>query len=181
MRWFSQIASMLGGNNQAIQRIITGNADLNNPSSKDSTVFGHIIQSVSKEDLASIFSETSAQTASQPIREPGTSTSTSLLSSLNHSSLVTLATTLISALMGHGGFNVNQLTQFIPGLRTTDPDQMDASDVTSLANWTRQNHPQAFGQAAAEIGKQNPVLLQHLLGNRTLTTAASKLAQKYLS
>jgi hypothetical protein len=177
MRWFSQIASMLGGNNQAIQRILTGNADLSNPRSKDNAVFGQLIQNVSKEDLASIFSETSNQTGNEPSRLGAPS----LFSSLDHGALVTIATTIISALMGHAGFNINQLTQFIPGLRTTDPNQMDAFDVTSLTNWTRQNHPQAFGQAAAEIGKQDPGLLQHLLGNRTLTTAASKLAQKYLS
>jgi hypothetical protein len=77
---------------------------------------------------------------------------------------------------GGGGGLLNQ----IPGLRTTNPNQMDESQVAALADWMRRNHPEAFNRAAAQIGQQNPSLLQRMLGNKMVMAAAAGLATKFL-
>ena len=64
----------------------------------------------------------------------------------------------------------------IPGLNTTDPSQMDASQVAALSDYARQHNPDAFGQAMADVGHQDPSVLGPLLGNQGLSSAAQNLA-----
>jgi hypothetical protein len=59
-------------------------------------------------------------------------------------------------LMGGGGGPLGGLLGRIPGLTTSDPNQMDPSQVASLADFARQNDPDAFGRAMAEPGTRTP-------------------------
>jgi hypothetical protein len=52
--------------------------------------------------------------------------------------------------------------------------------VASLADYPRQHHPEAFGRAAAQLGREEPGLLQQLLGHKLLLMAAAGLAGKFL-
>jgi hypothetical protein len=66
------------------------------------------------------------------------------------------------------------------GLNTLDPNRMSPSDMAALAQWTQRNHPQAFGYTAAQYRDQ-PDLLQSLLGNKALMAMAIGLGAKLLS
>ncbi|MDB5297804.1 MAG: hypothetical protein JWO31_3787 [Phycisphaerales bacterium] len=74
---------------------------------------------------------------------------------------------------GMGG--LGGLLGMVPGLQTTDPHQMDEHQVAALADYARQHHPDAFGQAMADVGHQNPSALGALLGNGGLSSVAQQL------
>ena len=69
----------------------------------------------------------------------------------------------------------------IPGLRTTDPNRMSPDEVASVANYMRRQGPEAFGRAAQQVGRQEPGLLQQLLGNKALMLAGAALAAKVMA
>ncbi len=58
---------------------------------------------------------------------------------------------------------------------------MSPPEVASLADYLRQHHPEAFGRAAAQLGREEPGLLQQLLGNKLLLHAAAGLAGTFLA
>jgi hypothetical protein len=68
----------------------------------------------------------------------------------------------------------------IPGLQTTNPQQMGPQEVAALANYMQQNHPNSFGQAATQVAQQQPDLLHSLLGNKALMMSAAVLGAKLL-
>src|SRR5688572_14165573 len=103
------------------------------------------------------------------------------LGELGGGALERLASSLLGNLTGQGAVDVCQLPQQIPGLHTTDPQQMTPQEAASLANYVRQYHPEAFGRTAAQLGQQEPGLLQRLLGNKALMFAAAGLAAKFLA
>jgi hypothetical protein len=69
----------------------------------------------------------------------------------------------------------------VPGLHTADPQRMSPQEVARLVDYLRQHHPEAFGRAAAQLGREEPGLLQQLLGNKALMLAAAGLAAKFLA
>jgi hypothetical protein len=89
-------------------------------------------------------------------------------------------TNLFGALGGSSG-ETSQLLRQVPGLHTADPQRMSPQEVASLADYLRQHHPDAFGRAAAELGWEEPGLLQQLLGNKALMLAAAGLAGTFLA
>jgi hypothetical protein len=58
---------------------------------------------------------------------------------------------------------------------------MSPSEVASLADYLRQYHPDAFGRAAAQVGREEPGLLPQLLGHKFLLHAAAGLAGTFLA
>jgi hypothetical protein len=89
---------------------------------------------------------------------------------------------IASALLNHlgGGGGLSSLLGKVPGLRTTDPQQMDADQVAALSRYAQQNNPQAFGQAAADVGQQRPDLLHSFLGKAGLAIGAAALASHFI-
>jgi hypothetical protein len=79
------------------------------------------------------------------------------------------------------GGGLGDLINKIPGLRTTDPNQMDPNDVAVLSDYMRDKHPDVFGKAASEVGRKDPNILEQLLGNKALMMGAAVLAAKVLS
>ena len=103
-------------------------------------------------------------------------------SGLERTALTMVATSLMSKLTGGGGgLSPQSLLSRIPGLGTTDPSQMNAGQVAQVAQYAQQNHPAQFGQAAAEVGQQQPGLLGTLLGHAGLSQGAQALAQHVIS
>jgi hypothetical protein len=103
------------------------------------------------------------------------------LGALGGGALGTLASRLLGNLTGGDGADLDQLRQRVPGLHTADPQRMSPQEVASLADYLRQHHPEAFGRAAAQLGREEPGLLQQLLGNKFLLMAAAGLAGKFLA
>jgi hypothetical protein len=57
---------------------------------------------------------------------------------------------------------------------------MNSNDVAKVARYTQENHPEAFGKAAAEIGQQQPGLLHSFLGKSAMALAAAALASHFI-
>jgi hypothetical protein len=105
---------------------------------------------------------------------------TNPLGALGAGGLGIIASALLGKLTGGGGYNQGNLLSRIPGLHTTDPNQMDENQVASLARYTQQNHPDLFGQAAALVGQQQPGLLHGFLGKAGLALGAAALASHFI-
>ncbi len=89
-----------------------------------------------------------------------------------------LAQTLLNALLGMG-LGQQTISQGA-GIQTLDPSRMSPQDLAALAQWTQRNHPEALGQVAAE-NRDNPGLIESLLGNKALMMLVAGLGAKYLS
>jgi len=180
MSIFEQLAGALGGPQQAHQqaeRFANGQANLQDPRSADFQNWNQMVGSAPPQYTQQAFAQAAQQVDPQDYYQhvtPGIG-GTDPLGTLGSGALGTIAGSLLSNLGGGGG-----RSQMIPGLSTTNPRQMSPQEVAALAAYMQQNHPQAFGQAAAQIGQQQPDLLHSLLGNKALMLAAAGLGAKFL-
>jgi hypothetical protein len=183
MSIFEQIAGALGGPQQAqqqAQRYANGQANFQNPNSPDFQNWSQMVGSAPPQVTQQAFTQAAQQVDPQEYYQhvtPGVG-GTDPLGGLGQGALGTIAGTLLNNLGGSGG--PGGLLGMIPGLRTANPQQMGPQDVASVASYMQQNHPQAFGQAAAQIGQQQPDLLHSLLGNKALMLAAAGIGAKIL-
>lgn len=175
MGLFSTIESMVGGD--TLQRMAGGNADYS-PGSADHQNLQTMISQSPPDLLQRIFGQAAGQMNPQQYANHinPANPQTSPLSNLSGGALGTVASMLISHLMNGGGYSAQSLMSRIPGLETTDPQQMDAGQVASVASYAQQNHPDIFGRVAASLGQQNPGLLQHLLGGGAMSQIGQLLA-----
>ncbi|MGH2368048.1 MAG: hypothetical protein ACRDI2_07605 [Chloroflexota bacterium] len=181
MGLFERISSALGGSEQ-VERFASGRANFDDPNSGDLQHWNELAGASSPEDLQDAIGQAARQVDPQEYQEhitPGPR-GTDPLGSLGQGALTTLAGSLIGNLLG-GGIDRQQLPQMVPGLQTTDPNQMSPQEVASLADWTRRNRPDEFARAAAQANQQEPGLLEKVLGNKALVAAAAGLAAKYLA
>ena len=90
---------------------------------------------------------------------------------------------MLGTLAGHllGGLGGGAAAGSIPGVKTTNPSEMSEQDVAALADYMRRNHPEQFGKVAAQVGQENPGMLQKLMGHKMLLLAAAGLAGKLLT
>ena len=89
---------------------------------------------------------------------------------------------LLGSLLGNlfnRGVNEQEIRQGT-GVGTLDPSRMSPAEAAALAQWAQRNHPQAFGYTASQYRDQ-PDLLQSLLGNKALMAMAIGLGAKILS
>jgi len=183
MSIFEQIAGALGGPQQAqqqAQRFANGQANFQNPNSPDFQNWSQMVGSAPPQVTQQAFTQAAQQVDPQEYQQhimPGVG-GTDPLGGLGQGALSTIAGTLVNNLGGSGG--ASGLLGMIPGLQTPNPQQMGPQDVASVASYMQQNHPQAFGQAAAQIGQQQPDLLHSLLGNKALMVAAAGIGAKIL-
>ena len=54
------------------------------------------------------------------------------------------------------------------------------SEFAAVARYTQEKHPEAFGKAAAQIGQQQPGLLNSFLGKAAMAAAAAALASHFI-
>jgi hypothetical protein len=183
MSIFDQIAGALGGPQQAqqqAQRFANGQANLQDPNSRDFQNWSQMVGSAPPQVTQQAFTQAAQQVDPQEYYQhvtPGVG-GTDPLGGLGQGALSTIAGTLMNNLGGSSG--PGGILGMIPGLQATNPQQMGPQDVAQLASYMQQNHPQAFGQAAAQIGQQQPDLLHSLLGNKALMLAAAGIGAKVL-
>jgi len=197
MSIFEQIAGALGGPRKAEQqldRYAQGQANFDDPRSPDFQSWNELVGAAPPQVTQDAFTQAARQVDPREYYEhvtPG-ARGTDPLGGLGRGALGTLAGALMGQLMngglgglggltGMGGRQQPDLSQMIPGLRTTDPRQMSPDEVAALANYMRQHHPEAFGRAAAEVGQREPSLLESLLGNKALMMGAAALGAKLLA
>jgi hypothetical protein len=181
MGFFDQMTQMLGGREQ-VDRFARGEVDFNDPNSRDFQNWNQLVGSAPPEALEESFTQAARRVDQQEYYDhvtPGVG-GTDPLGGLGQGALGALAGALIGNLTG-GRRGGTDLRQMIPGLQHTDPQQMSPHEVAALANYTRQHNPEAFGRAAAQVGRQQPGLLQSLLGNKALMLGAAALAAKYMN
>ena len=185
MGLLDQLGGMLGGGDpqQALGRIMGGNANFNDPHSQDRTALHGMLGHASDDDLTSTFSHAARNMDGAAYRDhvtPGVG-GTDPLGGLGQGGLGAIAGALLGNLGGRSGGGTGGLLGKIPGLSHTDPNRMSSQEVAALADYTRQHHPDAFGRAAAQVGRQDPNLLQQLMGNPAMMSAAMALASKFMS
>lgn len=178
MGLLSDLGSMLGG--EEAQRMASGQGDYQNPDSPDTQRMQRMVSQAAPQQLQQVFSQAAQQMNPQDYAEhitPGAG-GTNPLGGVGAGGLSTIASTLLQHL-GAGGIAGGLLSR-IPGLSTTNPSQMDAGQVAALARYTQQNRPDIFGQAAAQIGQQQPDLLHSFIGKAGLALGAAALASHFI-
>ena len=178
MSILSELGSLFGG--QDAQRIAAGQGNFQSPDSPDTQRLQSVIAHADPQQLQQVFSHAATQMDPQEYAQhitPGAG-GTNPLGGIGSAGLSTIASTLLQHL-GGGGM-LGGLLNRIPGLRTTDPSQMDENQVAALARYTQQNHPDIFGRAAAQIGQQQPDLLHSFLGKAGLAIGAAALASHFM-
>lgn len=142
-----------------------------------------MVSQMDPQQLQQIFSQTAQQMNPQEYAQhitPGAG-GTNPLGSLGAGGLSSIAGALLQHLGGAGGGGgMGSLLSRIPGLQTTDPNHMDDNQVASLAKYTQQNHPDVFGRVAAQLGQQQPGLLNSFLGKAGLAVGAAALASHFM-
>ncbi|HEV2122062.1 MAG TPA: hypothetical protein VGW38_04705 [Chloroflexota bacterium] len=61
-----------------------------------------------------------------------------------------------------------------------DPSRMSPQELASLLQWVQREHPKAFGRVAAQH-KEEPDLLERLLGNKALMMTVAAVGAKFLA
>ena len=175
-----------GGMGELLGRLAGVQGNLHDPSSHESQGLQQMMRNMNPGDLTAVLSQATRGVPQQEYHDhitPGVG-GTNPLGSLGSGGMATLASALMRHLggggAGGGGGGLGGLAGMIPGLSTQDPQRMNDHDVAALARYTQANHPDAFASAAAEAGRQDPGILQQLLGNAALRSAAMSLASKYL-
>jgi hypothetical protein len=182
MGLLDQIISRLGGQ-EPVERLAREEADFDDPQSPDFAYWNELVGAAPPEEVQDAMAQAARRVDPQEYYEhitPGVR-GTDPLGALGGGALGTLASRLLGSLTGGGGVEPSQLLRQVPGLHTADPQRMNPQEVASLADYLRRHHPEAFGRAAAQLGREEPGLLQQLLGNKALMLAAAGLAAKFLA
>jgi hypothetical protein len=169
------IAAAIG--NQNLQRLSDGDANLDDAGSPDLQHIQQMLKNIDPDKLQQIFAGAAAETDPQEYSDhvtPGVG-GTNPLGNLSTAALGSIATILVGQLknaMANRGVAGSPAEQ-IPNLQTDDPKQM-------VAKYTQQNHPEVFGQAAAQVAQKQPALLHSFLGKAALAIGAAALASHYI-
>jgi hypothetical protein len=182
MGLFEQLSELLGGQ-EPLERFAQEQADFDDPHSRDFHHWHQLVGAAPPEYVQEALTHAAQRVEPQEYYEhitPGLR-GTDPLGQLGGGALGQLASSLLRNLQGSSGLDLHRLQHLVPGLQTTDPQQMSPQEVASLATYTRQHHPDTFGRTAAQVGQQEPGLLQQLLGNKALMLAAAGLAAKVMA
>jgi hypothetical protein len=176
MGFFDQIVSAMGGR-EHIERFTRGEANFAQ-GSPDLERWNQIVAAAPPEQLRDSIALAAQRVGPAEYHEhitPGLA-GTDPLGGLSKGPLAKLATSLVNHL-GAGG----ALAGLIPGLRATDPSRMAPDDVAKVADHAHHRDPDAFSRAAVEVGREQPNVLQSLLGNKALMLGAAVLGAKILA
>ena len=183
MGLLQEVGSMIQGGH--LQNLAAGQGNFEDPQSPDQQHMQTMVSAAQPSLLQQVFSHVAQQLDPQQYAEhvtPGAA-GTNPLGSIGSGGLATIASALIGKLSGTtgGSGGLASLIGRIPGLQTTDPDQMDPNQVAALARYTQENHPDLFGQAAAEVAQQKPDLLHSFLGKAGMAIGAAALASHFVN
>jgi hypothetical protein len=182
MGLLQEITNTIGSEN--LKRFAAGNADLDDPKSPDMQHLQEMIKNIDPDQLQQLLSKSSQEIDPQEYSDhvtPGAG-GTNPLGNLSSAGLGSIAAVLVNCLKksGAGGGPSESPLEEVPGLRTTDPKEMDASDVATVARYAQANHPDAFGQAATQIAQKQPALLHSFLGKAALAVGVAALASHFI-
>jgi hypothetical protein len=179
MGLLQELAESLGGDN--LKRISTGQGNFEDQNSPDQNALQEMIKKIDPKQLQQVFGKTAQQVNPEEYSDhvtPGVG-GTDPLGKLGAGGLGTIASVLLSRLK-EAGAAVGTGQSDVPGVKTTDPKQMSADEVASMASYAQQNHPEAFGKAAADISQKQPALLHSFFGKAALALAAAGLASHFI-
>src|SRR6478672_3391179 len=163
MGLLQEIADAIGGDK--LNKFQKGEGDFENQSSSDQTALQDLIKRIDPKQLQQVLAQSAKQVDPQEYSDhvtPGVG-DTDPLGQLKGGGLASIAAVLLNSLKQAGSGAGSQPSK-IPGLQNTDPSAMNSDDVAKVARYAQENHPDAFGKAAAEIGQQQPGLLHSFLG-----------------
>jgi hypothetical protein len=179
MGLLQEIADAIGGDK--LNKFQKGEGDFENQSSSDQTALQDLIKRIDPKQLQQVLAQSAKQVDPQEYADhvtPGVG-DTDPLGQLKGGGLASIAAVLLNQLKQAGSTSGTQVSR-IPGVQTTDPNDMDPNDVAAIARYTQENHPEAFGKAAAEIGQKQPGLLHSFLGKAAMAAAAAALASHFI-
>jgi hypothetical protein len=179
MGLLQEIAGALSSDN--LKRLSSGQGNFDDRSSPDQQALQEMIKKIDPQQLQQILGRSLQQIDPQEYTDhvtPGVG-GTNPLGNLGAGGLGVIATALLSRLKEVGAGNETTLSKDL-GLQSTDPSKMNANDVAAVASYAQQNHPEAFGKAATQIGQQQPALLHSFLGKAGLALAAAALASHFI-
>jgi hypothetical protein len=179
MGLLQDIANVIG--NDKLKQFEQGEADFEDQSSSDQKALQDLIKRMDPRELQEVLAKSARQIDPQEYADhvtPGAG-NTDPLGQLKGGGLASIATVLLNSLK-QAGSGAGSHPSKIPGLENTDPKDMNSNDVAKVARYTQENHPEAFGKAAAEIGQQQPGLLHSFLGKSAMALAAAALASHFI-
>jgi hypothetical protein len=179
MGLLQDIADAIG--NDKLKQFQQGEADFQDQGSSDEKALQDLIKRMDPRELQDVLAKSARQIDPQEYSDhvtPGVG-NTDPLGQLKGGGLASIAAVLLNSLKQAGSGAGTQPSK-IPGLENTNPKEMNSDDVAKVARYTQQNHPDAFGKAAAEIGQQQPGLLHSVLGKSAMALAAAALASHFI-
>jgi len=179
MGLLQDIADAVGSNR--VQQMADGEGEFEKDDSPDQATLQELLKKIDPNQLQQILGQATRRIDPQEYSDhvtPGVN-NTDPLGQLKGGGLAAIAGALLNQLK-QAGANVAQQPQQIPGVQRTDPREMDADDVAAVARYTQQEHPEAFGKAAADIGQKEPGLLNSFLGKAAMAAAAAALASHFI-
>jgi len=174
-----ELSESLGSEN--LQRLSAGQGNFDNQNSPDLDALSEMIKKLDPNQLQQVLGKSARQIDPEDYSDhvtPGVG-GTDPLGKLGAGGLGAIASVLLSRLKEAGAATDAQQGKS-PSLPTTDPKQMNADEVAAMARYAQQNHPDAFGKAAAEIGQKQPALLHSFLGKAALAITAAALASHFI-
>jgi hypothetical protein len=167
--------------NDKLKQFQQGEADFEDQDSPDQKALQDLIKRMDPRELQEVLARSARQIDPQEYSDhvtPGIG-NTDPLGQMKGGGLASIAAVLLNSLK-QAGSGAGAQPSKIPGLQSTDPNQMNSDDVAKVARYTQENHPEAFGKAAAEIGQQKPDLLHGMLGKGAMALAAAALASHFI-
>jgi hypothetical protein len=179
MGLLQEIADAIGGDK--LKQFEKGQGNFEEQSSSDQSALQDLIKRMDPKQLQEVLARSAQQMDPQEYADhvtPGVG-GTDPLGQLKGGGLASIASVLLNQLKQAGSTSGTQVDR-IPGVQATDPRDMDSNDVAAVARYTQQNHPEAFGKAAAEIGQQQPGLLHSFMGKAAMAAVAAALASHFI-
>ena len=179
MGLLQEISDAIGGDK--LKQLADGEGNFEEQSSPDQAALQDLIKRIDPQQLQKILANSARQVDPQEYADhvtPGVG-DTDPLGKLKPGGLGAIASILLGHLKQAGSKSGTQVDR-IPGVQTSDPNDMNSDDVAAVARYTQQNHPEAFGKAAAEIGQKQPGLLHSFLGKTAMALAAAAMASHFI-
>src|SRR3954447_19431826 len=176
MGLLQEISNAIGGDK--FKQIADGQGNFDREGASDQATLQDWIKKVDPERLKEIFAESTQKVDPQEYSNhvtPGVN-GTDPLGQLKSGGLGAIAGILLNHLKQAGA----QPAQ-IPGVQTDDPQQMGADEVAAAARYAQQNHPEAFGKAAAQISQEKPDFLHSFLGKSAKGPSGAARAKHFIN
>ncbi len=179
MGLLQEIADAIGS--EKLNQFRAGEADFEVQGSENERALEDLIKRMDPKQLKDVLAKSVKRLDPQEYADhvtPGAG-DTNPLGQLKSGGLASIAAVLLDSLKQVGS-GAGSHPSKIPGVAATDPKEMKPNEVAAVARYTQENHPEAFGKAAAEISQQQPNLLHSFLGKAAMAAIAAALASHFI-